>query len=280
MLEQANTSGGDAANRRRADRRSATSPVADLLDRIEEGDGALLAVLPFVDEGRTRRLVEGLRGRAFDPTVSAERRARLASLATALSSSAEHMASLVEQLSDADEGVRATAASALGSRGNADAVDALLLAVKDPSPRVRRAAVRALCDVGGPAGNAALTAMLEMDNQLDEELLRVALQGFRGGAPERVEPMLLAHLTHPCVDVRVAALSALRELRSLRVTTSVRPLLSDADVRVRLLALSVLERHGGRSDSAAVQERLADPDARVRAMARDAVRALSGEAAV
>lgn len=277
VLEPANASeaGGRESQRRRAVRAGA---VAELLESLDEGDDEALAVLPFVDEAGAPPVVDALLTRAFDRSCRPRQRAQLASLAAALSSGQE-AASLVGQLQDPDEDTRATAASALGTRGHHEAVPALLEAVHDESARVRAAAVRALCDVGGPETGAALLRLLGDEAggaavRFDDELLRLLLQGVADAGAEQAEACLLGHVEHACVEVRLAALSALRALPRIERTDVVRGLLPDADARVRLHALAVLERHGDASDEEAVHARLADPDARVRAMARDAVRAL------
>lgn len=279
VLEPANTSGNDA-QRRRGTRRPA-GPVAELLSRLDRDsdsdDDSVLSMLPFVGDSAPM-VVDGLLARAFDADRCPKRRATLAWHAAGLCSGPARRPSLLTQLAHDDEDVQVAAAMALGSRGNEDAIDALLQAVRDGRPRVRAAAVQALADVGGARGGAALATVLESLVDLDEALRRVALHGLRGASPERAEPALVAHLVDDSADVRLAALTALRDLASLTATTPVRALLVDADVRVRLLSLSVLERHGGAADRQAVQERVNDADARVRAMARDAVRALGGEA--
>ncbi len=280
VLEQANAS-AEVGQRRAVGRASRAGAVRDLLDRVERGDDEVLAMLPFVSAAGAPVVVDELLARAFAAGCGPARRTQLAALAAALSSG-ERAAVLIEQLAHDDEDVRATAATALAMRGNAIATRALIVAAADPSARVRAAAVLSLCDVGGPEACLSLASLLErwseIGAQIDERVLRAALRGVVGAGRERAEPTLLAHLTHASAEVRMAALTALRELCSLAATAAVRGMLTDDDARVRLLALSVLERHGRPCDGAAVHGRLHDADARVRAMARDTVRALGAEA--
>ena len=68
---------------------------------------------------------------------------------------------LIAALKDSDAGVRAHAATALGSLGNAVAVPALAAAVADESPEVRMRALAALGELEDTRGAAAATAALK-----------------------------------------------------------------------------------------------------------------------
>jgi HEAT repeat protein len=259
-----------------ARRAAGAGAVADWVGAIAGLDDPTLAILPLVGEAEAPLFVEELLTRAFHRDCQPRLRAELASLAAALSSG-ERTASLLVQLESDDEETRLTACVALGSRGNTAAVPALRRAVDDESPRVRVAALRALCDVGGRQAGQALAEILARTAELDDELVRTLLQTVSRAGGDDAELCLLAHLEHARATVRLAALAALRALEVFRRTDAVRGLLADGDVRVRLHALSVLERHGGPADVDAVRERLSDPDPRVRAMARDALQALQRE---
>lgn len=270
VLEHATHSGAEAE---RSKARPDAEAVADWVGAIGGVDDPALAMLPFVGEAEAPLFVEELLSRAFHRDCQPGLRAELVSLAAALASGGR-TGSLGEQLESDDEETRATACAALGTRGNTEAIPTLLRAAEDRSARVRGAALRALCDIGGQKAGAALAVLLERAADLDEELLRSLLQGVADAGCEDAEACILAHLEHSCPTVRLAALAALRRLESFDGTEAVRSLLSDADIRVRLHTLSVLERHGGPDDVDAVSERLSDADARVRAMARDALQAL------
>jgi HEAT repeat protein len=246
-----------------------------LLDDDRAHDDAL-AVLPLLHDALAdAELSEGLLARLLDRSRCPRGQERLAATFSALEGNRERSASLLQQLQGGTEDERVTAAVALGSRGNEAAVAALQQALCDACLRVRVAAVEALADI---ACDAAIDALLDLVEEEGHEprLLCAALSGLRGGAGARLETTLRLHLAHGHTEVRLSALTSLRELPALAEGAFVRDLLSDEDARVRALALGVLERHGDAADREAAQAMLADPDPRVRGMARDAFYALGG----
>lgn len=250
-------------------------------------DASAPAFLPFVDNlpaapGSERRSARSPSGTSVVDLMwrRSLARARPTDAAAAVTagqggeSRVERNAALLSQLRDGDELVRAEAARGLGRRGNLRGVRPLLDVALADTERVRDAAVLSLLDIGGePAGEALLT-VVEANPGLDALQLALVLQGLKEAPRARTEALLVDHLHHADEEVRVAALSGLRDLVVVTAPSVVYPSLKAGDLRERLLALAVLERHGAEADKAVVKPFLEDKEARVRAQARDALATL------
>lgn len=147
-------------------------------------------------------------------------------------------------------GVRAAAAEALGTQGNAP-VPALYDALRDSQPCVRGAAVRSLAGLSGASGGDFLPRAVRLLGDPAEAVRLAALEG------------LAAHAWRSA-DVAHAVL--------------VSGVLGEMNPQVRVAALRALKANGVfNAEVAEALERLSlDPDSLVRDAAADARRALSG----
>lgn len=159
----------------------------------------------------------------------------------------------------------------------ADVVDALIRALDDPAPEVRRSAVNSLRDIGEPAGLAALEALLD-DPEDDVRLAAEVVLGLRPASDNLVFPSsspsppreavidsLTTLVSSPDARSRLSAARALGNLASSRSTPALVQTLDDEDWRVREAAANAL---GNIGDSAAIPGLLRawpDPDDHVRA---------------
>lgn len=133
---------------------------------------------------------------------------------------------LVGLLNDADDEVRAQAAHVLGDLRAADAVDALVTATRDRSARVRMYAAIALARIGRERAFPALVELVRSTGQSDPPLRHAATYGLWNCAtPQKITELI----DHPSVDVRVAAVVALRRMHEPLIAR----FLDDADPRVR-----------------------------------------------
>lgn len=144
-----------------------------------------------------------------------------------------------EMLASSDVEQRVAGTRVLGLRQSAGAVDALLVALDDPQPRVQLAATVAL---GQIASCAAVTALAARVQNPDSDY-RMALAGALGSThqPEAL-PGLLKLLTDEVPQVRAAAAAALGLLGDLRARSPLQARNADADVGVQSAAASALRR--------------------------------------
>jgi hypothetical protein len=140
-------------------------------------------------------------------------------------------------MKDRDEYVRGSAASALGSIGDAKAVGALEKALKDEDVLVRGNAADALGAIGDPRAVEALEEVLN-----DE-----------------------------CVGVRLQAVLALEAIDDPRTVGALEKALEDADASVRGNAAVALGAIGGARAVEALNEALKDEDVSVREIAAEAL---------
>jgi putative heme-binding domain-containing protein len=120
---------------------------------------------------------------------------------------------MVELLKDGDAEIRSQAAKVIGDAAYEPAADAVAGLLKDPSPRVRLFAGTALSKIGGPRHFDAIVAMLDA-NKVKETYLRTAGVVALVRACEKDASPLAALATHANRNVRLAAIVALRRLRS------------------------------------------------------------------
>ncbi|HUE97390.1 MAG TPA: M56 family metallopeptidase, partial [Longimicrobiaceae bacterium] len=169
-----------------------------------------------------------------------------------------------------------------------DVVDALVRALEDPAPEVRRSAVNSLRDIGDLSGVAALEALLD-DPDDDVRLAAEAVLGLRPAPDNLVFPAtsparprqatldsLTALLSSPDAPFRLSAARALGNLASSRTTGALVQTLDDEDWRVREAAASAL---GNIGDPAAIPGLLRawpDPDDHVRASIVSALGEIGG----
>jgi HEAT repeat protein len=142
--------------------------------------------------------------------------------ASGLAERAKHL--LVESLEGACERLRVAVARVLGRIGRREDAEIASLLLKDPSAKVRRAAV---------------SALVRLDPNAAAERLHLAI-------------------ADESVDVRIAAASALGESASAEVFPDLCRLAEDADPRVRAAAVRAVGLGAGRADPSDQVEQLLD----------------------
>jgi HEAT repeat protein len=164
--------------------------------------------------------------------------------------------SIIKQLSNKDEEVRARAADQLGDFGPkaATAVPSLLTALNDTSPRVRGAVIHALGKIG-PAARAAIPAVVAaLEDPKSECRCEVpdAIQGLGGEAI----PYLLRSIDKNPPYVRAGAITALGKLgpKASASLPKIRPAFNDRDRDVRSAAAVALIRIQGKEAVADVSD--------------------------
>ena len=152
---------------------------------------------------------------------------------------------LARALSDADPGVRAPAAEALGAQtlgaGDAttDAVAPLLGKLDDPLPPVRIQVVRALARLRDRRAVVPLVGKVQ-DSVSDVRREVARALGDLGDA--RASQALLLQLRDNMGEVRLEALRSLGRLRAGDAVDAIAPLASEHDAAVRQTALEALGR--------------------------------------
>jgi HEAT repeat protein len=157
---------------------------------------------------------------------------------------------------------------------DAAAIEALLSAVTDHDPRVRRVAVEMLDSLPGPSRSEPMRgAMGDTDATVREAALRsVVITGEKGLLSD-----VIGMLTDAAAEVRLAATQAIGELGG--DTASLRPLIDDPDPMVRAQAAIWVSRDDPTVLGSVLAPMSIDPDDRLRAIAIDAIgRSSGGEA--
>jgi HEAT repeat protein len=191
-------------------------------------------------------------------------RDRLSALASALGLSARYVAQ-VRAASSWSE--RANAATVLGQLGVAEAVPALLAALRDPHEdvTVKEAAAEALGRVRDPAAIPVLIDELRVVDEFSSPRVAGALASF--GAPA-VEPLRHAILESDAPATRAWASRVLGMIGDASATAALVDRLQDPHEQVRASAAEALGRLGGpRALHPLVDRALRDPTPHVRAQA-------------
>jgi HEAT repeat protein len=133
--------------------------------------------------------------------------------------------------------VRTTAATALGERGNIDAVDDLRqLAMTDSDPDVIRAAAVALQRLPGSEGTVALIDLLADPARRD-----IAMEALTGSGDVHFDALREA-LPARSVGVRLALVSLFERLKHPKATDLLRIAVEDADPAVKEAAAAAISR--------------------------------------
>jgi HEAT repeat protein len=173
---------------------------------------------------------------------------------------------------------RERAIRAVGSQQMTLAVDEIIGALHDPSPRVRREAATALARIGDEKAVGALIHQLDEHPNLVEEETVMALGVL--GSPEAVEPLIRLMRSPRAVLRRAAA----RALGRLGDASAVPPLLAGAeqagDPDLRRACLQALRLIGAQEAESVVGDALFDPDPSVRIAAAEAVSELGIDSAL
>jgi HEAT repeat protein len=165
---------------------------------------------------------------------------------------------------------RKNAAWALAHRG--DAVEQLLMALKDPAWQVRTEAAYALFQRGGDS-RAVVSALAEA---LDDEAWQVREQavfalGHKGSSEADVVEPLLRALTHADTRVRRGAAQALWHCADSRAFEPLLTALKDEDAKVRSSVAQTLGNRAGNREVEMLISRRSDADSRVREGVREAL---------
>jgi HEAT repeat protein len=264
------------------------SVVPDLLETLSSGSehSRLFSALVLASIPDTRAIPRLIR--ALADTADVYLLGRVSEeAAKALAAMPEwNFAPLSRAITDADENVRAGAATALGGCG-AVAVPALVEALHDPAAAVRAAAARALGKIGDRSAAAALAACLfdtahppreQSVGDAAAEALRemgaastaipVIEEGIRQGQPLRYtiieilqEPAALPILEHAILhgdsSLRLFAVRALERMKVSGGSGLVAKVLEDRDVSVRRVAAEVLANLGWTPSNTGERVRLA-----------------------
>jgi putative membrane-bound dehydrogenase-like protein len=120
-------------------------------------------------------------------------------------------AQLMPFLSSENEEVRTQTAKVLGDARIVEAVNGLLVLLKDTSPRVVYYASEALGKIGDPQAFKPLTALVMATGDTDPHLRHGLIYAL---SRLNMEPQLIALSSHSSMQLRLAAVVALRRLRS------------------------------------------------------------------
>ncbi len=260
--------------------------------RTQGSEAVRRAVAAPTDEGRLEALIRVLEGedipaaleamellyqmgpRAVPRLVSEMRRTRNNWLigATLVRMGSEAVTPLIEILEEADEPTTIDCIYLLGEIQDRRAVPTLIRYLDDPRDDVRRYAVTALLQIGGPrAVEAVLGRLVREDKGLSGMIVEALLRYGRDNA----EPVIQA-LQSPDPRVREEAAYLLGGLGDLRAVDPLVGALADEDPRVRKNAAFSLGKLAEKLDDAAwvadaLAERLGDDDEQVAEAARAAL---------
>ncbi len=174
-------------------------------------------------------------------------------------------------LTAGDDGVARHAAFLLGKLG-LEAIPRLLGALRRPDSRVDQIA-GALAQIGRPAARALAQAVKDPEPRV-RRAAALAMGEIRPPAPDTARA-LAAALGDPDREVRAASLTAIGQLgpRAAESVPAVRGLLKDRSAEVRTLAIDVLSRSSPRDERLLgdLAPMLHDPDAMVQRRAIDAL---------
>ncbi len=145
------------------------------------------------------------------------------------------IAPLISLLGDEDRFVQSRAAYALGQMGS-PALPALIAALEDPSPHIRRGAALALGRIGDPG---ALSPLLEALHDGDESVRAAVLEGL-GGVGDEAYPRIIAHLRNSSPEHRTLALQALREVPDRKLLAGLGAHADVADPETRDVIISLI----------------------------------------
>jgi HEAT repeat protein len=142
---------------------------------------------------------------------------------------------LIKALRSADANLRASAATALGARGGAEALEQLQrIAATDAEPAVFEAAIAALKKLATAEAIAALVALTA--DATRRELASAAL----AEVPDVQIENVARGLSHHAVEVRRAVVEILARMKRPRASELLRVALDDTDNSVRLAAADAL----------------------------------------
>jgi len=143
-----------------------------------------------------------------------------------------------------DAEVRRKAAEALGDIADPQAVESLLIAIKDESAAVRAQAASALGSIGDPRSLDMLISALKDSEPSVRRATMWALHAL--GDSRSVQPLIQA-LNDPDPDARFVAVSVLGELADARATAALTAALNDPGSDIQSMAGEALGKIGGQA---------------------------------
>ena len=175
---------------------------------------------------------------------------------------------LIAELSDPDPALRRAAITQIMRRrtARAQAFPDFVRLLKDNEPSVRKAAVKALAQLGNPQ---ALPHFARLLNERSALMRLQAVKAFEvlGGA--QVVPYLVRALGDQAVRVRLAALKVLYNQLGAQAVPHLKGALIDSEAEVRLHALDYLSLLQGAQAIQPLIEAMSDPSAQVRGLATE-----------
>lgn len=180
------------------------------------------------------------------------------------------VSALIAMLADADAGVRASAAEALGDMCATAAGPALTALLDDPESAVRARAARALGEIGHAVAVERLSVSVRDDP--DRDVRRMAARALGESESAHAASALVSALRNdPHRDVRRAAAKALGEIGSTVAVHALAASVTDGDREVRRRALDGLAEIGTNEAWDVLDSALRSGDANVRKLAIRAI---------
>jgi len=179
---------------------------------------------------------------------------------------------LVSAISDKSPEVRRSVVNALANISGTKVINPLLAAAKGPDGSLRPAAIRGLVGIEDPKASAALVELLDSkDVKLRTEVVSAMRSTrFRSSSQRkgRLKPLEKA-LADPDPSVRRLALDALVQFQPKNLGETLVNCLKDADSEVRIAAVNAICSVHGRDDvvTAALVKALGDSEPRLRTVA-------------
>ncbi len=175
-------------------------------------------------------------------------------------------------LQDKNPDTRALAARAMGRNGFEESVPALLKALEDASPEVRRNAVFALGLIGAPAAREGVAKIAKSGATIEERREAVLALGRLGASdPKAASAAILPFLADPLPVIRDDAAIALARTADSSAAPQLRPLLNDADPAVQESAVWAAGRLGAVALAPEIRALLGSANAEVRLAASRAI---------
>lgn len=181
---------------------------------------------------------------------------------------------LIVALDDPSDKVREQAAKVLGDVGSQKAVPRLVVWLSDPDGKRKQIAAEALGKIGGPDAAAALTRSLGDADAAVRQITVRALGQIGQAGNTQVVIALIPRLEDDKTDVKLATITQLEELGDTRAVIPMVSRFSDSSMQVRTAAVRAVGKLGDKSAVPALIRLTTDPAEDVRTAAVGALGAL------
>jgi HEAT repeat protein len=176
---------------------------------------------------------------------------------------------LVAALKDTHPDVRRAAAQSLGSRGDRRAAAGLVEALRDTDAKVRLAAAEALGSLTVPSSIGGLTAATK---DASADVRRAAFDALLHFEADQVPAdVFLPALHDPSPEIKAGAARALADRKETRALPELILLLKEDNAELRQAAIQALASLGDRSAAGPIEATLKDPSPDVRQAALEAL---------